>query len=76
MDKQAIQSLRRLNQANLEEVYKRVFESNDGSIILEDLKSKFFEYYPTHDQLEAGQQAVVIYIKNMICPLPKDEDES
>jgi hypothetical protein len=75
VDKQAIQSLRRLNQSNLEETYKRVFESPDGAIILEDLKGKFFEYYPTHDQLEAGQQGVLIYIKNMICPLPKDEDE-
>lgn len=58
----------------LQVTYKRLFESPDGMVVLEDLKSKFFEYYPTHDQLEAGQQAVIIYCKNMICPLPKEDD--
>jgi hypothetical protein len=54
-------------------LYLRLFESPDGAVVLEDLKSKFFEYYPTHDLLEAGQQAVVIYIKNMMYPLEKDD---
>jgi hypothetical protein len=74
MDKQAIETLKRLNQVNLEEVYRRVFETVDGAVILEDLKARFFEYAPTSTPFEAGQQSVLIHLKNLISPLPKVED--
>lgn len=76
MDKQAIETLRRLNQAQLEELYHRHFTSPDGAVVLEDLKARFFEYVPVSDMNQAGAQAVLLHIKNMVEPMPKDDNET
>ena len=72
MNKDIIRRLRQLTQGDLEEVYKNVFESDGGQLVLEDLKARFFEYYPVQDMTQAGAQAVLIHIKNMITPLVED----
>jgi hypothetical protein len=45
-------------------------------LVLEDLKARFFEYYPVQDMTQAGAQSVIIHLKNMIQPMPKEDDVS
>lgn len=66
--------LRQFNQQQLEEIYNNCFMTDAGQLVLEDLKAKFFEYRPTTNLYEAGQQSMIIHLKNMLNPLPREEE--
>ena len=62
----------------MELFYARVFDSPDGKVVLEDLRSRFNIYCPILGPnsesivFKGGQQSVVIHIQNMINPLPEE----
>lgn len=45
-------------------MYQKVFGDVEGEIVLIDLMMRFGEFKPSVNQFEAGNQAVLIYIKN------------
>jgi hypothetical protein len=47
-------------------IYQKFFGMPEGEMILVDLMDHFFEFKPTNTPFEAGEQAVVIYIKNRL----------
>jgi hypothetical protein len=47
-------------------LYQKTFGPPDGELVLVDLMDRFFEFKPTMSDREAGAQAVLIHIKNMI----------
>lgn len=47
-------------------LYQKLFNTEDGKIVIVDLMDKFFEFKPTANDHEAGSQAVIIYIKNRV----------
>ena len=64
-----IERLRGMDQKRLETIYQNVFNTDEGQLVLEDLKGRFFEYAPVRDMTQAGAQAVLIHIKNMVNPI-------
>lgn len=45
-------------------MYQKVFGDVEGEIVLMDLMQRFGEFKPSLNMFEAGNQAVLIYIKN------------
>lgn len=48
----------------LANLYQKVFSTVEGELILVDMMERFGEFKPSKDLFEAGNQAVLIYIKN------------
>lgn len=46
--------------------YQKVFSTPEGEIVLVDLMQRFGEFRPNFTKVEAGQNSVVIYIKNRL----------
>lgn len=44
--------------------YQKVFNTPEGELVLIDLMIRFGEFKPSANTFEAGNQAVLIYIKN------------
>lgn len=63
-----IEKLKVISSRDLQILYKNFFTSNEGQLILEDLKGRFWEYMSPSDLKEMGQQSVLIHIKNQINP--------
>lgn len=67
-----IDKLSKLDYQELVDLYKRVFTTGDGALVLEHMKGIFFEYTPpeasTPHQMgvNVGKQSVIIHIKNML----------
>ena len=72
MSVKLIQRLKELDQKRLEQVYQNVFDTDEGQLVLEDLKARFWFYVPVQDMRQAGEQAVLIHIRNMVDPLEED----
>jgi hypothetical protein len=72
--------LKQFNQRQLEEIYNNCFMTDAGQLVMEDLKARFWEYKPIEGPnaesitFNAGQQSVLIHLKNMLNPLPQEED--
>lgn len=47
-------------------MYQKFFGMPEGEMILVDMMDHFFEFKPTNTPFEAGQQSVLIYIKNRL----------
>lgn len=63
-----IEKLKTMTPREVQILYHNFFSSNEGQIILEDLKARFWEYMAPSDLKEMGQQSVLIHIKNQINP--------
>jgi hypothetical protein len=63
-----IEKLQEIPQEKLIEIYQQCFGSEQGKLVLEDLRGRFWEYDSPRDLRECGQYAVLVHIKNMIKP--------
>lgn len=63
-----IEKLSNIPQNELIEIYKQCFGTEQGKLVLEDLKGRFWEYDSPRDLRQCGEYAVLIHIKNMINP--------
>lgn len=67
-----IDKLNKLTDEEISDLYKRVFTTGDGELVLEHLKIAFWEYSPPVGNTKhmtgvgVGQQSVIIHIKNML----------
>lgn len=67
-----IDRLSKLTESELFDLYKRVFTTGDGELVLEHMKGVFYEYVPPvgnskhNTSVAVGQQSVIIHIKNML----------
>ena len=76
MSNSYIEKLSEIPQEKLIEIYQQCFGSEQGKLVLEDLKGRFWEYDSPRDLRECGQYAVLVHIKNMINPpVPKKEEQ-
>ena len=68
-----IKRLSELNPKELSQVYKNVFENDEeGRLVMEDLKGRFFEYIPASNMTEVGSENVLKHIKNMLNPIDEE----
>lgn len=78
--------LSELNEDQLKELYMRVFNNDDGRLVLEDLRNRCFSYMPTTTGakdvndilLNEGSRRVVLNIETQLEPKPteiKKEEE-
>lgn len=63
----------RLNGHALERLYMRVFNSEDGKLVLEDLRTRGFIFVPTHSERDEGKRELILHIETMINPVPVEE---
>ena len=69
-----IEKLKTMSPREVQIIYKNFFSSSEGQLILEDIKSRFWEYVQPEGGneyqtcLRVGQQSVLMYIKNQINP--------
>ena len=73
MSKELIRRLREFDQPRLEKVYQNVFNTDEGQLVLEDLKGRFHEYVPPMDMTEVGELRVLIHLKNMVNPMEQED---
>ena len=80
MDSQALtKTLSKLNELELHSLYKRVFDTEDGALIIQDLKNRFYYDVPTityggaNDPmavgLKEGMRTAVIHIETLLKPI-------
>lgn len=75
MSNPLINRLSELGQKELSQIYKRVFDGDEeGRLVLEDLKGRFFEYTPVSNMTEVGSENVLKHIKNMINPVQEENE--
>lgn len=72
MSNQLIKRLSEFNEEQLKKIYHNVFDCDEGQLVLEDLKGRFFEYVPVSNMTEVGSENVLKHIKNMLNP-PAEE---
>ena len=71
------EKLSRYSAEELDRLYHRVFDSDDGQIVLEDLRERGFAYGTTYgpDTLfNEGQRAVSLYIESRLNPVEGQPD--
>lgn len=74
MSNPLIRRLKEIPPKELEQIYTRVFDGDEeGRLVLEDLKGRFFEYTPANNMTDVGAENVLKHIKNMINP-PEEEE--
>lgn len=67
-----LKKLMTLDEERIAALYKRVFNTDDGQLVLEDLKQRGFEYVPSfagdpyHSAFNEGKRAVVIHIQTQL----------
>ena len=72
-----IGKLQQIPHDELIQIYQQCFGTEQGKLVLEDLKGRFWEYDSPRDLRECGQYAVLVHIKNMINPpVGKQEEEN
>jgi len=82
-----IEGLKRINDLNiklakfddeaLDQLYLRVFTSNDGELILQDLANRAFVYEPTENDKETGMRALWLSIQSRLqsAVAPKQKEQ-
>jgi len=76
------EKLTELDEGQLAAIYKRIFDSPDGQLMLEDLKNRCFVKttpftgHNSETNFNSGMQAVVLHIQTQINykPEPKQEE--
>ncbi len=56
-------------------LYGRVFNCDDGQLVLQDLKNRCFYNAPANDQIEEGMRRVVLHINTMLIPIERVKGE-
>lgn len=64
-----IKKLQSYSPDDLTRLYNSVFNTPDGELVFEDMKGRFHEYVPVNNKFQAGQQSVLIHIKNQMNPI-------
>ncbi len=71
-----IEKLQEIPHEKLIEIYQQCFGSEQGKLVLEDLKGRFWAYDSPRDLRQCGEYAVLVHVQNMINPpIGKREDE-
>ena len=67
---ESIENLKRLSKRDLQRSYNRLFTSSeDGRLVLEDLKMQCFYYHFTNGPRDEGKTDILKYIQEKINPL-------
>ena len=72
--------LKTLNAEEVAQIYKNLFSSIDGQLLLEDLKNRCFYFAPLIDEHEGrtyfndGMRSVVLHITNQIEYQPEEKE--
>lgn len=64
-----IDQLKTMKPEQLQGLYQEVFKTLNAQLVLEDLKARFWHYFPTPGIREDGQEDVIKHINNMINPV-------
>ncbi len=76
MSNNLIKRLSELNDKELRQIYKNVFDNDEeGRLVMEDLKGRFFEYTPANNMTDVGAENVLKHIKNML-NAPQEEESN
>lgn len=71
--------LAELTEEQIAGLYKRVFETTEGQLVLEDLRFRSFVYVPTFEGdaqkgiFNEGKRSTVLHIESQIAYVPKPE---
>ena len=70
MDKSLRDQLTRIREdiSDLEALYRRIFSTPDGQLVLLDLEDRFFYNAPVDTPIEEGMRRAVLHIHTMLTP--------
>jgi len=86
MDNKSLIELQKLDEDGIARLYMRVFNTDDGRLVLEDLRQRCFMYIPTFSDnailmaQKEGMRSVVLSIETRLRPVtdtnnPKEEED-
>ena len=61
--------LKKLNRRQLQQLYYKFFTSDEGKLILEDLRFQCYFYTPTNGPRDEGKEDVIKYIQEKVTPI-------
>ena len=68
-------SLLKMDEDAITRLYLRVFNTDDGELVLQDLMNRCHFYTPTTNTFDEGQRSVIMSIQNRLSNLPQPEGD-